>query len=213
MDRKILISPSILSADFSRLAAEVDDVTKAGCDCLHVDVMDGHFVPNLTIGPVVIKSLRKTTKLPLDVHLMIDNPEKYVQDFRKAGADWITIHVEASETVRETLTQIKTLGAKAGLSLRPGTSVETLFPFLDDVDLILVMSVEPGFGGQSFMPEMLEKVRVLRPKFKGLLSIDGGINDKTAPAARDAGVDILVAGTAIFAQSDRRQAIDALRRT
>lgn len=205
------IAPSILSADFARLGEEIADIERSGCDLIHVDVMDGHFVPNLTIGPPVVKSLRRVTKLPLDVHLMIDEPLRYVEDFRKAGSDWITIHVEATQQVQETLDRIGALGAKRGLSLRPGTPVERLEPFLKSLDLILIMSVEPGFGGQSFMPEMAEKIRWLRPRFKGFLSVDGGINADNAPLVREAGADILVAGTAVFGHKDRAEAIRRLR--
>jgi ribulose-phosphate 3-epimerase len=210
--RKILIAPSILSADFGRLAEEIRDVEKGGCDLLHIDVMDGHFVPNLTIGPVVVQSVRKVTKLPLDVHLMIDEPSRYVADFRKAGADLITIHVEAEkEKIMKTLELIRQLGAKAGISLRPKTPLSAIEPFLPHLDLILVMSVEPGFGGQSFMPDMMEKVRELRRKFTGLISVDGGVNAETAGQVVRAGTDIVVAGTGVFGQTDRRQAIEQLR--
>ena len=211
-ERKILIAPSILSADFSRLGEEIADVERGGCDTLHVDVMDGHFVPNLTIGPVVVKSFRKSTKLPLDVHLMIDEPLNYVEDFHKAGSDWITIHVEATKKVGETLETIKKLGAKPGISLRPKTPLSNILPYIDKAEVVLIMSVEPGFGGQSFMPEMMQKVRELRPRFKGLISVDGGVNRETARQALDAGADILVAGTAIFGQKDRKAAIQELRR-
>ena len=209
--KKIMLAPSLLSADFSRLAEEIRDVEKAGCEALHVDVMDGHFVPNLTIGPVVVSAIRKVTKLPLDVHLMIDMPSRYIADFRKAGADWITIHVEAEKDVHGALQMIRASGAKAGLSLRPKTAVETLFPYLPELDLVLIMSVEPGFGGQSFMPEMMEKVKVLRPKFQGLISVDGGIGAGNASQALEAGADILVAGSAIFGKTDRAKAIQEFR--
>jgi ribulose-phosphate 3-epimerase len=205
--KKIMIAPSLLSADFSRLAEEIRDVERSGCDALHIDVMDGHFVPNLTIGPLVVSAIRKVTKLPLDVHLMIDTPSRFLAEFRKAGADWITIHVEAEKDVRGVLQMIKASGAKAGISLKPKTAVETLFPYLSDLDLILVMSVEPGFGGQSFMPEMMEKVKVLRPKFQGLISVDGGIGAGNASQALEAGADILVAGSAVFGKADRAKAI------
>jgi len=211
MSEKPWIAPSILSADFAKLGEEVSDVERSGCDVIHVDVMDGHFVPNLTIGPLVVKALRRVTKLPLDVHLMIDEPIRYVEDFRKAGSDWITIHVEATDKVQETLDRIGQLGAKRGLSLRPGTPVEKLEPYLSQLDLILVMSVEPGFGGQSFMPEMTEKIRWLRPRFQGFISVDGGIHSGNAQLVREAGADILVAGTAIFGNKDRAQAIQSLR--
>ena len=210
-NQKTLIAPSILSADFSRLGEEIRDVEHGGCDLIHVDVMDGHFVPNLTIGPLVVKALRKTTKLPLDVHLMIDEPVNYIEEFRKAGSDFITIHVEATQQVAKTLDKIRELGAKPGISLRPKTPLSAIEPFLAQVELVLIMSVEPGFGGQSFMPEMMEKVKQLRAKFKKHISVDGGVNRDTARQALTAGADILVAGTAIFGQKDRRAAIDELR--
>ena len=206
-----LIAPSLLSCDFSRLKSEIEEVEKAGCDWLHLDVMDGHFVPNLTIGPVVISWIRKSTRLPLDVHLMIEEPIRYLESFRKAGSDTLTVHVEACRDVSKTLEAVRKSGAQCGISLRPKTPVETLFPFLEALDLILVMTVEPGFGGQPFMPEMLEKVRALRSRFRGKISVDGGIDPKTAPLAVAAGVDVLVAGTSIFGQKDRSQAIKELR--
>ena len=206
-----LIAPSLLSCDFSHLSEEIKEVEKGGCDWLHVDVMDGHFVPNLTVGPVVISWIRKCTRLPLDVHLMIDEPIRYVEGFRKAGSDRITVHVEACREVSKTLDSIRALGAEAGISLRPKTAVESVFPFLNRLNLVLVMTVEPGFGGQRFMPEMLEKVRELRARFKGKISVDGGIDSQTAPQAIAAGADVLVAGTAIFGQKDRAQAIQSLR--
>lgn len=209
--RQVWIAPSLLSCDFSRLKEEIAEVEAAGCDWLHVDVMDGHFVPNLTIGPVVVNWIRKSTRLPLDVHLMIEEPIQSLEAFRKAGADSLTVHVEACQDVTKTLRQIRSLGAEVGISLRPKTSVATLFPFLDELDLILVMTVEPGFGGQHFMPKMLEKVRILRPRFRGKIEVDGGIDAETAREAVQAGADILVAGTAIFGQQDRRRAIEELR--
>ena len=208
---KILIAPSLLSADFGRLAEEIREVEKGGCDLLHLDIMDGHFVPNLTIGPPVVRSVRRVTKLPLDAHLMIEEPIRYVEDYRKAGADWITIHVEATDKVAKTLEAIAKLGAKVGISLRPKTPLEAILPFLSKLHLVLVMTVEPGFGGQSFMPGMLEKVRTLRSKFKGLISVDGGINAQNAADCLKAGADILVAGTAIFGEPDRTAAILNLR--
>ncbi len=210
--KKVLIAPSILSADFGRLGEEIRDVEKAGCDWIHVDVMDGHFVPNLTIGPVVVKWMRKITKLPLDVHLMIDEPAKYLEDFKKAGADWITVHYEACESdLRAVLEKIKALGLKRGVSVKPGTPAEVLEPFLSDVDLILVMTVEPGFGGQSFMEGAVHKIPYLRKKFRGLISVDGGINAENAKkVAAQGGADILVAGTAVFGKPDRAQAIREL---
>jgi len=210
-DGKPLLAPSILSADFSRLGEEIREVEQAGCDVIHVDVMDGHFVPNLTLGAPIIKSLRKITRLPFDVHLMIDDPIRYVDDFQKAGSDWLTVHVEASDSNDEVLEELGRRNIKRGMSLKPGTPVEKLEPFLSRLDLILVMTVEPGFGGQSFMPEMMQKVKWLKSRFKGLVSVDGGINKETAVVVRDAGADIMVAGTAVFGQKDRRAAIETLR--
>ncbi len=210
--KKRFIAPSILSADFNHLAQEISEVDRAGCDLIHVDVMDGHFVPNLTIGPPVIQWIRKTTKLPLDVHLMIEEPMRSLEAFREAGSDWITIHVEACQDVAETLAKIRSLGAKVGISLRPRTDVSTIEPYLKSVDLILVMTVEPGFGGQEFMPGMLEKIRRLRPRFSGLISVDGGINLETGRRAAQEGADIFVAGSAIFKESNRRSYMDQLRR-
>jgi len=209
--RKILIAPSLLSADFSRLAEEIREVENAGCDALHVDVMDGNFVPNISIGPVVVSAVRKITKLPLDVHLMIQEPARYVRDFHKAGADWITIHVEAEKDVWKCLHEIKKQGAKTGLSLKPGTPLDAIVPYLADLDLVLIMSVEPGFGGQSFMPEQMAKVKALRPQFAKLICVDGGIDPKTAPLALEAGADLLVAGNAVFGKPDRAKAIREFR--
>ncbi|MBI4357865.1 MAG: ribulose-phosphate 3-epimerase [Candidatus Omnitrophica bacterium] len=208
-----LIAPSILSADFSRLAEEISEVDQAGCDWIHIDVMDGHFVPNLTLGPPVIQWIRKATRLPLDVHLMIEEPIRHLEAFREAGADWITVHVEASKDVSATLKKIRHLGAKPGLSLRPKTSVSIVEPYLGLVDLVLVMTVEPGFGGQEFMPEMLEKVGALRPRFSGLISVDGGINLETAQNAAQKGADVFVAGSAIFKEANRKEVIQKLRRS
>ena len=208
---KILISPSILSADFAHLAEEIRDVEKAGCEMIHVDVMDGHFVPNLTIGPPVVEAIRRVTKLTLDVHLMIDEPLQYVDEFIKAGSDIVTFHVEATKKVGETLDKIKKGGAKAGLSVKPKTGIDAVYPFLSSVDLVLVMTVEPGFGGQSFMPEMMDKIKQLKKRFSGHISVDGGINSRTASQALQAGANVLVAGTAIFSQKDRAQAIQLLR--
>ncbi|MBI4372802.1 MAG: ribulose-phosphate 3-epimerase, partial [Candidatus Omnitrophica bacterium] len=198
MSRKKIIAPSILSADFSKLGDEISEVDQGGCDVIHVDVMDGHFVPNLTIGPPVIRWIRKATKLPLDVHLMIEEPAKSLKEFRSAGSDWMTIHVEACRDVGRTLAQIRSLGAKAGISLRPKTDISAIEPYLNSIDLILVMTVEPGFGGQAFMPEMLIKVRNLRKRFSGLISVDGGINLETGRQAAQEGADVFVAGSAIF---------------
>lgn len=213
MESKFLIAPSILSADFSRLGEEIRAVEKAGADWIHVDIMDGHFVPNLTIGAPVVKALRPVTKLPLDVHLMIEKPERYIEEFIKAGADYLTIHVEATEKVSETLGRIRDLGAKPGITLRPRTQVEEIFPYLSLVDLILVMTVEPGFGGQSFMADQVPKLQILRDELKrlnhsALLEVDGGVTDETAKQLRQA--DVLVAGSFVF-KKDYADSIRALK--
>lgn len=216
--RPLVIAPSILSADFSRLGEEIRRVEKAGADWVHVDVMDGHFVPNLTIGPVVVHWLKKCTPLPLDVHLMIDSPEKYIPSFAKAGAWNITVHVEACLHPKDTLRMIKKLGCRAGMSVRPGTPIEKIRPYLKELDLVLVMTVEPGFGGQSFMPDMLAKVRWLREKVSAFkppkrpwIEVDGGINNDTAPLTVHAGANALVAGNAIFAAPHPATALKTLR--
>jgi len=213
---KARIAPSILSADFARLGAEVAAVEKAGADWIHVDVMDGRFVPNLTIGPPVVKALRKTTKLPLDVHLMIVEPEKYVGDFATAGADTITVHQEATVHLHRTLAHIRSLGKRAGVSLNPSTNEDTLRYVLPLCDLVLVMSVNPGFGGQSFIADVLPKVKNLRrmideAKLATDLEIDGGITPETIGAAYEAGARVFVAGNAVFAQPDYATAIGNLR--
>ena len=199
-----LVAPSLLSADFSRLAEEIRAVERAGADWLHVDVMDGHFVPNLTIGAPVVKSLRKCTNRPLDVHLMIESPEKYLGQFIEAGSDIITIHVEATSDVIGCLRTVRAAGRKAGITLRPATPIEKIFPFLGMVDLVLVMTVNPGFGGQTFMIEQVEKVAAVRNELSrirsaALIEVDGGINADTAAHCRLA--DVLVAGQYVFGQN------------
>jgi ribulose-phosphate 3-epimerase len=200
---KIKIAPSILSADFGRLGEQVVEAEKAGADYIHVDVMDGHFVPNITIGVPVVASLRKWTKLPLDVHLMIENPERHIKAFADAGADIITVHIETSPHIHRTVHLIKGSGVKAGVSLNPGTSVGLITEILPAVDLVLVMTVNPGFGGQTFIANTLDKIARLRAeldsrKLNVELEVDGGINTETAPQVIKAGARVLVAGAAIF---------------
>jgi ribulose-phosphate 3-epimerase len=212
----IKIAPSILSADFSRLGEEVQAVDRAGADYIHVDVMDGHFVPNITIGPLVVAALRKVTEKPLDVHLMIENPDCYIPQFAKAGADIITVHQEAVPHLHRTVQLIKSLGKKAGVSLNPATPVETLDVILDELDLVMVMSVNPGFGGQEFIPSALDKIRTLRQRInrRGLateLEVDGGVKLDNIREAVAAGAEVLVAGNAIFNSADYAETILALR--
>lgn len=203
MRQPVRISPSILSADFARLGEEVAAVTKAGADYIHIDVMDGHFVPNITIGPQVVKALRPHSSLPFDVHLMISPADPYIAAFAEAGADIITVHPEAGPHLHRTLQLIKAQGKKAGVSLNPATPIEVLDPILEEVDLVLIMSVNPGFGGQSFIPSALPKIEAVRKRIAALgkaidLEVDGGINEETAPQAIAAGANVLVAGTATF---------------
>jgi ribulose-phosphate 3-epimerase len=212
----ILIAPSILSADFGRLAEEVRAVDRAGADWIHVDVMDGRFVPNITIGPAVVKAIRAATRLPLDVHLMIVEPERYLDDFAAAGADGMTVHVETCPHLHRTLQHIRHLGKRAGVVLNPSTHESTIEYALPVADLVLVMSVNPGFGGQSFIPEVLPKVRAIRRMIDAQsrpirLEIDGGIAVGTASSAAAAGADVLVAGSAVFTHRDYAQAIAAIR--
>jgi ribulose-phosphate 3-epimerase len=212
----IKIAPSILSADFSRLGEDIRAVDRAGADYIHVDVMDGHFVPNITIGPLVVAALRKVTDKPLDVHLMIENPDAYIPEFARAGADIITVHQEAVPHLHRTVQLIKSFGKKAGVSLNPATPVETLDVILDELDLVLVMSVNPGFGGQAFIPSALDKIRALRQRIsqRGLateLEVDGGVKIDNIRAVVAAGADVLVAGSAVFNTDDYVATISALR--
>ena len=201
--KKIKISPSILSADFSNLRTEIQRLESGGADMIHVDVMDGHFVPNLTIGPPVIKALKKHSSLLFDVHLMISPVHKYIQSYSEAGADIITIHPEATENLNSSILKIKELGKKVGISLNPETKIDVILEFLEKIDLVLIMSVNPGFGGQKFMPEVLSKVKELKKiqsekKLNFDIEIDGGINFENSKKAIEAGVNILVSGTTIF---------------
>ena len=205
--KKIQVSPSILSADFSKLGDDIKRLEQSGADMIHVDVMDGHFVPNLTIGPAVIKSLRKYTKLPFDVHLMIDPVHKYIKDYSDAGADIITFHPEATKNILETINLIKTLNKKVGISLNPDTEIKTIEQQLNSVDLILIMSVYPGFGGQKFINRVIQKIKDLdkirnQKKLNFKIEIDGGINFETSKIAIEAGVDILVSGTTVFKENN-----------
>ncbi len=206
MAQNIKISPSILSADFSILGDEIKNLEKAGADLIHIDVMDGHFVPNITMGPPIIKQIRKCTKLPFDVHLMISPVEKYIKAFADAGSDIITLHPEATDNLKRAVQTVKSFGKKAGVSLNPKTPISALMDVINDIDLILIMSVNPGFAGQSFMSEVLPKVTKLRKmindkKLKIDIEIDGGINFETAALAVKAGANILVSGTTIFSGS------------
>lgn len=210
----IIVSPSILSADFANLERDIKAVENAGADWIHVDVMDGHFVPNITIGVPVVKSIRKVTKLPLDVHLMIENPEKYVEPFVKAGADIITFHYEAAgEKSREILKMIKSFGVKAGISIKPKTSPDKIFNLLTTADMVLVMTVEPGFGGQSFMVDCAEKIPYIKKNSPQnmIIQVDGGINAETANVCTRLGANSLVAGSYVYKSDDIKTAIDSLR--
>ena len=210
------ISPSILSCDYGKIAEELKDMELAGADYMHIDVMDGHFVPNLTLGAPVIKCIRKATDVPFDVHLMISDPLKYIDDFCDAGADIITFHTECDSPIGETIEKILSRGVKASLTVKPKTPVEDIFPYLDKLSMVLVMTVEPGFGGQRFMEDMMAKVSALRNEInaRGLnceIEVDGGINEKTIAIAAAAGADVFVSGNALFSSADRKVAVEKFK--
>ena len=211
-----MIAPSILSADFTRLGEEITAVARAGAEVIHIDVMDGHFVPNITIGPLVVKAVRRITDLPLDVHLMIENADAYLEDFAKAGADWITVHVETGYHLHRTIHRIKELGKKAGAVLNPATPLSSLEEILPDLDLVMLMTVNPGFGGQSFIESSLSKIRQLKKMIdeRGLtvaIEVDGGVSPKTIGPIAAAGANIFVAGSAVFGQDDYARVIAELK--
>ncbi|TCT26818.1 ribulose-5-phosphate 3-epimerase [Melghiribacillus thermohalophilus] len=206
------IAPSILSADFANLEKEIKDVEQAGADYIHVDVMDGHFVPNITIGPLIVDAIRPVTDLPLDVHLMIDNPDLYIEAFAKAGADFMTVHQEACPHLHRTIQNIKSQGVKAGVVINPATPADMIRPVLQDVDMVLLMTVNPGFGGQTFIQSVLPKIKQVaewreQQQLSFEIEVDGGVNQETASLCVEAGADVLVAGSAIFNQPDRKKAI------
>jgi len=212
----IKIAPSILSADFAKLGEEIKDVENGGADYIHVDVMDGHFVPNITIGPLIVDAIRPVTDLPLDVHLMIENPDVYIPEFARAGASIITVHQEACPHLHRTIQLIKSHGVKAGVVINPATPVEMIKETLSYVDMVLVMTVNPGFGGQSFIKETLPKIEQLAKlrqthQYNFEIEVDGGVNVETAKLCTDAGADVLVAGSAVFNKKDRKEAIEAIR--
>lgn len=214
----VKIAPSILSADFSMLGREVKDVEQAGADYIHIDVMDGHFVPNITIGPLIVEAIRPVTSLHFDVHLMIENPDRYIQNFVNAGADYISVHAEACKHLHRTIYQIKETGVRAGVVLNPATPVEMIRDVITDVDLVLLMTVNPGFGGQKFIPNVLKKIEQVRrwrdeQNLSFEIEVDGGINAETAKLCAEAGADVLVAGSYIFNNKDRGEAINTIRQS
>ncbi|MCP3739048.1 ribulose-phosphate 3-epimerase [Rossellomorea sp. BNER] len=212
----VKIAPSILSADFAHLARDIQEVVEGGADYIHVDIMDGHFVPNITMGPMIVEAIRPVTELPLDVHLMIENPERYIEAFAKSGADIITVHVETCPHLHRTIQQIKALGVKAGVVLNPATPAEMVRPIIDELDMVLLMTVNPGFGGQSFIENVLPKIATIREWANKLnpsleIEVDGGINPENAQKCAKSGADVFVAGSAIYNQKDRKQAIQEIR--
>jgi ribulose-phosphate 3-epimerase len=217
MNKNIQIAPSILSADFTRLGEEIRAVDKGGADVIHIDVMDGQFVPNITIGPLIVEAVRRVTDKDLDVHLMIADPDKYLDSFAAAGADWITVHVETCDHLHRTVSRIKELGKKAGVVLNPATSLSTLDYILEDLDLVMLMSVNPGFGGQKFIPSTLAKVWQLRQRIDAMgldigIEVDGGISESTIADVADAGANIFIAGSAVFGSDNYGETISRLRK-
>jgi ribulose-phosphate 3-epimerase len=212
----IIIAPSLLAADFGKLEKQIKEVEKGGADWLHLDVMDGHFVPNITFGPPIVSVIRRCTKLPLDVHLMIEEPEKYINSFQAAGSDIITVHQETCPHINSTIRKIKNLGCKAGVSLKPSTPIDSISKIIREVDLVLIMTVEPGFGGQNFIKNSIYKIQQMKKMIDGIkkdifLEVDGGIDVKTAPFVINAGANVLVAGTSIFKSNSIKKTISILR--
>ena len=211
-----IIAPSLLAANFVRLAEDIAKVEAAGADWLHLDIMDGHFVPNLTFGPPIVAAIRKITKLPLDVHLMVTNPSALVDDFAAAGADWLTVHGETEPHLHRLITRIRELGVRPAIALNPATPIHSLDEILPEVDMVLIMSVNPGFGGQKFIPSSIDKIRRLKKQISALnreilIEVDGGINSMTSPLVRESGTDVLVAGSAVFGSDDLAAAIRQIR--